>query len=148
MIRNIDELCALADKMEKERKEMERIELKTKAERVYVMLDKKSEDFALAKVGLTADTLFNRLHSYKTGNPLLELVAIAEIRKNQTLRKVEKMFHAELDDKFENLCGEWYVINDKETIKEIEENGFKYFGKLNYRIKKRQMVNMAIVNLW
>ncbi|MBR4155414.1 MAG: GIY-YIG nuclease family protein [Bacteroidales bacterium] len=127
---------------------MTRTEFRTKAERVYIMLDKKSEDFALAKVGLTADTLYNRCHAYKTGNPLLQLVAVAEIRKNQTLKKVEKMFHEALGNDFEHLCGEWYIIQDKETIKAIEENGFKFFGKLNYRIKKREMINSTIVNLW
>ena len=123
-------------------------ELKTKAERVYIMLDRKREGYALAKVGLSSDTLYNRFHSYKTSNPLLELVAVAEIRRNQTLRKVEKMFHEVLEKSFVHLCGEWYIIEDEEIIEFIENEGFTFFNKLNYRIKNKKMINDLIVNLW
>lgn len=124
------------------------MELKTKADRIYIMLDKKTEDCALVKTGKSADTLYNRFHSYKTGNPWLVCLAICKIRKRQTLSNVENLFHTFCEENFKPLCGEWYLVEGKEEIAKIEEMGFNYFGKLTYRIKEKEMVNKKVCELW
>lgn len=123
--------------------------LRTKRDSVYMMLDRKAESLALVKTGLTADSFYNRFHAYKTSNPWLNCVAIAELRKRQNLKKVEKMFHEALAEQFDFVCGEWYLITDKETIDEIERDGFAFFNKhLNWYIKNKEMVNTIIAKLW
>lgn len=123
--------------------------LNTKAESVYVMLDRKGINLALVKTGLTADTFRNRFHCYKTSNPWLQCVAVANLRKGQNLKKVEKMFHKALAENFELVCGEWYKITDSALIDEIEKDGFQFFGKhLNWYIKNKEMINTTIAELW
>ena len=124
------------------------MELTTKAERIYIMLDKKSDDVALVKTGKSADNLRNRFHAYKTGNPWLECVAICEIRKKQTLSNVEKLFHIFCEENFTHVCGEWYLIEGKDEIEKIETMGFNYFGKLVYRIKAKENINKKVCELW
>lgn len=124
------------------------MELRTKADRIYIMMDRKSEDCALVKTGKSADTIYNRMHSYKTGNPWLVFLAVCEIRKRQTLSNVEGLFHRFCEENFTPVCGEWYLVEGKEEIDKIEEMGFNYFGKLIYRIKQKEMVNKRVCELW
>ena len=124
------------------------MELRTKAEWLYIMIDKKDNDCALIKTGLSRDTLYNRFHHYKTGNPWLVCLAVCEVRKRQNLAKVEKLFHAFCEENFPFICGEWYLVEGKEEIKKIEEMGFDYFGKLTYRIKGKEIVNKKVCELW
>ena len=98
------------------------MELRTKADRIYIMMDRKSEDYALVKTGKSADTLYNRMHSYKTGNPWLIFLAVCEIRKRQTLSNVEGLFHRFCEENFTPICGEWYLVEGKEWYKELTKD--------------------------
>lgn len=122
--------------------------LNEKAKWLYIMMDKKSPSCALIKTGLSADTLRNRFHNYLTGNPWLVCVAVCEVRRNQSLEKVEKLFHQLCEEKFTHECGEWYVVKGKEEITKIRELGFDYFEELNGRIKSKEMINKKISELW
>ena len=122
--------------------------LNVRAEYLYLMLDQKSPALALTKVGLTADMLINRLCKYKTINPWLECVAICEIRADQNHEELEQLFHYYLASSYEYACGEWYIVKDKEEIEKLRKNGFNEFGKLVNRIKKVEMVNKRVCELW
>lgn len=124
------------------------MELRTKDNWLYIMMDRKGADIALVKNGLSADTLYNRFHSYKTSNPWLECVAICKTRKNQNLKKVEHLFHEYCNEHFEHVCGEWYIVRGEEEINKIATQGFNYFGKLTYRVKAKEMVNRKIFEMW
>ena len=121
-----------------------------KAERLYIMLDQKREDYALLKTGITRDTLKHRFHNYRSLNPMVELVATAEIRQRQHLETVEEMifdfFRTEKD--YDHVFGEWVAITNAEDIKAIRENGFKFFGKLWYRTKNNTYYNTMVYELW
>lgn len=123
---------------------------KGKAERLYIMLDQKTEDYALVKAGITRDTLKNRFHNYRTSNPMLELVATAEIRQRQHLEIVEDMLfdYFRNEKGYDHLFGEWVEITNAEDIIEIREKGFKFFGKLWYRTKNNTYYNTMVYELW
>lgn len=123
---------------------------KGKAERLYIMLDQKSDDYALVKAGITRDTLKNRFHNYRTTNPMLELVATAEIRQRQHLEIVEEMLfdYFRTEKGYDHLFGEWVAITNAEDIAEIRKNGFKFFGKLWYRTKNNTYYNTMVYELW
>ncbi len=122
--------------------------LNEKAKWLYIMMDKKTPSRALIKTGLSTDTLRNRFHSYLTSNPWLVCVAVCEVRNNQSLKKVEKLFHRACENRFAHECGEWYVVKGKEEINAIKELGFDYFEELKGRIKSREIVNKKISELW
>ena len=121
-----------------------------KADRCYIMLDRKGADLALVKVGITSDTLKNRIHSYRTANPFLELVAICEVRKNQNLHKVEEMFFDYMREVrgYEHAFGEWVVVTNAADIDAIETEGFRFFEKLFYRTKNNEFYREQVRNLW
>lgn len=137
-------------KKKKGTKEMKRAESKletTKAERLYLMADRKM-DCLLVKVGITRDKLANRFYQYSTANPMLVLVATTEIRKNQDLENVEKLILDFFCSKGAHYYGEWVKITDVETIEAIENQGFKALEKLWYRTKNHKMYNEEVCNLW
>ena len=121
-----------------------------KADRLYIMLDRKSRDFALMKSGITSDTLKNRFHCYRTSNPMLQLVATCEIRKNQNLKIVEEMIFDFLREEkgYDHVFGEWVAITNAEDIEAIEKDGFRFFEKLFYRTKNNTYYNMEVYKLW
>lgn len=121
-----------------------------KANRLYIMLDRKSKNFALVKEGITSDTLKNRFHCYRTSNPMLKLVATCEIRKNQDLKNVEKLFFEFFREEkgYNHIFGEWVAITNKEDIDTIEKEGFRFFEKLFYRTKNNTFYNMEVYKLW
>jgi len=121
-----------------------------KADRLYIMLDRKSRDFALMKSGITSDTLKSRFHCYRTSNPMLQLVATCEIRKNQDLKVVEQMFFdfLRVEKGYEHVFGEWVAITNEEDIEAIEKEGFRFFEKLFYRTKNNTYYNMEVRQLW
>lgn len=121
-----------------------------KADRVYIMVDQKSPDFALVKAGITSDTLKNRFHCYRTSNPMLLLVATAEVRKNQDLHKVEDMFFDffRIQKGYEHVFGEWIAITNAEDIEAIKTQGFRFFQKLFYRTKNNTFYNKMVYELW
>lgn len=121
-----------------------------KADRFYIMLDRKGIDIALAKVGISQDTLKSRLHAYRTSNPLLKLVAVCEIRKNYDLKTVEEMFfdYFRQVKGYEHAFGEWVIINNEDEINALEELGFKFFGNLFYRIKNNSFYREEVRKLW
>lgn len=121
-----------------------------KAERLYIMLDQRREDFALVKAGITKDTLKNRFHCYRTTNPMLELIATAEIRKRQHLETVEEMMfdYFRKEKGYDHYFGEWVAITNAEDIQAIREEGFKFFGKLWYRTKNNTFYNTVVYKLW
>lgn len=123
---------------------------KGKADRLYIMIDERNPSYALVKAGITSDTLKNRFHHYRTANPLLELVATCEIRKNQDLKTVESMFFEYLRNEkgYEHIFGEWVVIDNAEDIKAIKEQGFRFFEKLFYRTKNNAFYNAQVYKLW
>lgn len=119
-----------------------------KAERLYIMVDEKP-GFALVKDGMSRDNLKNRFNQYRSSNPMLLLVATCEIRKNQNLEKVEKMFYDFLKAKgFEQLHGEWIKVTDPEVVEGIKRDGFKYFDNLFYRTKNNTYYNKMVCDLW
>lgn len=120
------------------------------AERLYIMLDQKSDNYALLKTGITRDTLKHRFQNYRSLNPMVELVATAEIRKRQNLENVEEMiFDFFRNEKgYNHLFGEWVEITNAEDIASIRENGFKFFGKLWYRTKNNTYYNTMVYKLW
>ena len=71
----LDKLIQLCYTTNRKRKRGTPMELRTKDNWLYIMMDRKGADIALVKNGLSADTLYNRFHSYKTSNPWLECVA-------------------------------------------------------------------------
>lgn len=121
-----------------------------KANRLYMMLDRKSRNFALVKAGITSDTLKSRFHCYRTSNPMLQLVATCEIRKNQDLKNVEKMFFEFFREEkgYDHVFGEWVAITNEEDIDAIEKEGFRFFEKLFYRTKNNTYYNMEVCKLW
>lgn len=121
-----------------------------KAERLYIMLDQKAEDFALFKNGITADTLKHRFHCYRTSNPMLMLVATCEIRHRQNLKNVEQMMFDYLrkEKGYDHVFGEWVAITNAEDIKAIKEQGFRFFDKLFYRTKNNTHYNLPVYKLW
>lgn len=121
-----------------------------KADRLYIMLDRKANNRALVKVGITEDTLKNRIHCYRTSNPLLELVAVSEVRTNYDLHAVEDLFFDYLREtkECEHIFGEWLEIIGEEEIEAVATLGFKYFDKLFYRVKNIEFYNIEVCKLW
>lgn len=126
------------------------IDFNTKADRFYIMLDRKGTDLALVKVGITSDTLKHRIHAYRTSNPFLVMVAVSEIRKNYDLKTVEEMFFDYLRQEkgYEHAFGEWLIVDNAEDIEAIEKQGFRFFGKLFYRTKNNEFCREQVRNLW
>lgn len=126
------------------------LNLTDRADRFYIMLDRKAIDLALVKVGITSDTLKNRIHAYRTSNPFLMLVAVSEIRKNFELKAVEEMFFDYLrkEKGYEHAFGEWVIVDNAEDIEAIQELGFRFFGKLFYRTKNIEFCREQVRNLW
>ena len=124
--------------------------VKGKAERCYIMLDIKSDNLALVKVGMTQDTLKHRLAGYRTANPFLELVAICEVRCNQNVFDVEERCFQFLRQTkgYEHAFGEWVIIDNEDDILAIQSQGFRFFEKLWYRTKHHEMYNEQVRNLW
>ena len=123
---------------------------KDKADRLYIMIDQKAENFALVKGGISRDVLRNRFHSYRTSNPMLELVCTCETRKNQDLENVEQLVFDFLRDVkgYDHFCGEWVAVTNAEDIEAIRRDGFKFFEKLYYRTKNNTYYNLPIYQLW
>ena len=121
-----------------------------KKDRLYIMLDQKAPNFALVKDGITSDTLKNRFHCYRTSNPMLQLVATAEIRKNQDLREVEDLMfdYLRTEKGYDHVFGEWIAITNAEDIEAIKREGFRFFGKLFYRTKNNTFYNKMVYELW
>lgn len=121
-----------------------------KADRVYIMVDQKAPDFALVKAGITSDTLKNRFHCYRTSNPMLLLVATAEVRKNQDLHKVENMFFDFFRNEkgYDHVFGEWIAVTNAEDIEAIKTQGFRFFQNLFYRTKNNTFYNKMVYELW
>lgn len=121
-----------------------------RANRLYIMLDQRSADFALVKTGITSDTLFNRMRKYKTANPLLTLVATCEVRKGKDLRKVESLFfnYYRKTRGYNHFVGEWIEMTSKKDIAAIRKNGFEFFTDLKGYIKKVTYYNMPVYQLW
>ena len=117
-------------------------------ERLYIMLDKKSANYALVKTGMSTDKLKRRMNGYRTANPLLRLIDTVEIRKGTNIWEVESKFHELLAKQYEHLYGEWYVITDSAEIKAIEKHGFKHFDELKWYVKNRTHYNTRVVDLW
>lgn len=123
---------------------------KGKKDRLYIMLDQKGTDFALVKAGITSDTLKNRFHCYKTSNPMLLLVATAEIRKNQDLHAVEDALFDFFRNKkgYGHVSGEWIAVTNAADIEAIKTQGFRFFEKLFYRTKNNTFYNKMVYELW
>ena len=123
---------------------------KGKKDRLYIMLDQKGTDFALVKAGITSDTLKNRFHCYRTSNPMLLLVATAEVRKNQDLHAVEDAFFDFFRNKkgYDHVFGEWIAVTNAADIEAIKTQGFRFFEKLFYRTKNNTFYNKMVYELW
>ena len=102
------------------------ITMTNKKNQLYILIDKRA-DCTLIKIGKTSDSLRNRLHCYKTSNPLLNLVAVKEY-KNCDLDIKERYYHNKLSQLGEQLTKEWVII-DNATALNIELNGYKAFNK-------------------
>ena len=125
--------------------------LRIVGEWLYLMIDERANG-ALVKVGLTSTTLRKRFSGYKTSNPYLVCAGVCQVRRNQELCDVEDMYHdfMDNDEKFVHVTGEWYLITDKELIKDIKKNGFEAynkFGKCRNRVKELTKINETIVDL-
>ena len=120
------------------------------ADRLYIMLDRKERNRALVKVGITQKPLKSRMHCYRTSNPLLELVAVSEVRTNYDLHIVEELFFKYLRETKEcdHIFGEWLEIIGEEEIEAVATLGFKYFDKLFYRVKNIEFYNVEVRELW
>ena len=123
---------------------------KDKADRLYLMIDQKAVDFALVKDGISRDFLRNRFHSYRTSNPMLELVCVCEPRKNQDLETLEQLMFEFLHNEkgYDHFCGEWVAVTSAEDIEAIRRDGFKFFENLYYRTKNNTYYNKAVCELW
>ena len=109
---------------------------------LYILIDKRA-DCTLVKIGKTSDSLRNRLHCYKTSNPLLNLVAVKQYKDCDNLDIKEKYYHNKLSQLGEQLTKEWFII-DNATALNIELNGFKAFNKKT----NQTMYNKRIIALW
>ncbi len=121
-----------------------------KEERLYIMLDQKRINYALLKTGITRDTLKHRFHNYRSLNPMVELVATAEIRQRQHLETVEEMIFDffRTEKGYEHVFGEWVAVTNAEDIEAIRKEGFKFFDKLWYRTKNNTYYNKVVCELW
>ncbi len=121
-----------------------------KKSRVYIMIDQRAPDFALVKNGISADTLKNRFNQYRSSNPMLTLVATAEVRSNQNLETVEKMLfeYCRTEKGYNHFYGEWMVIDNAEDIEALKREGFRFYGKMFYRLKNQTFYRKMVCELW
>jgi len=96
---------------------------------VYLINIEKTD---LYKVGITKNTINERLKSLQTGNPLK--LIIIDGYESEKYQKIETIIHRSLKHKkyipedFENLLGEWFLLsqedvsNFKSNCKKIEDS--------------------------
>ena len=81
---------------------------------------------------------------------MLTLIATAEVRTNQNLEDVEeKLFNFCRTEKgYDHFYGEWLVLDNAEDIEAIKREGFKFYGKMFYRLKNQTFYRKMVCELW